>query len=106
MLRRPCELSDGQRYRLRLAQIISMLMHDDAAALARPSVVLADEFGSTLDRITAQTVARNLRRWVDRHSSRVISFILATAHDDLLEALQPDVLVWKGLGDAVEVLTR
>ena len=65
MLRRPCELSDGQRYRLRLAQVMAMLNESPAAS----AVVIADEFGSTLDRITALTIARNLKRWLAKHAT-------------------------------------
>ena len=77
MLRRPNELSEGQRHRLRLAQAM-------AVAQRRPeawSVLLADEFGSSLDRTTASALARSVRRWVTR--SR-ICLVAATAHDDLL----------------------
>ena len=86
MLRRPSELSQGQQHRLRLAQAL-------AVAERRPepwSVLLADEFGSTLDRTTASVIAGSVRRWVRR--SRVC-FVAATAHEDLLEPLDPDVLV-------------
>lgn len=86
MLRRPSALSEGQRYRLRLAQAM-------AVAERQPrdwAVLLADEFGSTLDRTTARALAKGVRRWVTR--SRVC-LVAATAHDDLLEPLCPDVLV-------------
>ncbi len=113
MLRRPMELSDGQRHRLRLAQVISEVMRGEEKTVAdysdasdRAAVILADEFTSTLDRVTAQTICRNIRRWMDRWNGPALSFVVATAHDDVLDALQPDVLVWKGLGDEVEVLTR
>ncbi|MCZ6834479.1 MAG: AAA family ATPase [Planctomycetota bacterium] len=98
MLRKPEELSDGQRYRLTLAQ----LMHE-AGKAKRAVVVIADEFGSTLDRLTAQIIARNIRKWVDREGQ---AFMCATTHDDLLEALQPDVLLWKGFGEELEVVYR
>jgi uncharacterized protein len=105
MLRRPRELSDGQQYRLRLAQVV-MAVIDQRSAVSEAAVVLADEFGSTLDRITAMTVARNIRRWMNRHAPAPLSFIAATAHDDLLEALEPEVLVWKGLGEEIEVVQK
>lgn len=82
------ELSDGQKYRFRLA-----------AALTRNSeFVLADEFCSTLDRITAKVIAYNLRKLALRNGT---GFLLATAHDDLTEDLQPDILVQKGFGDTL-----
>ena len=49
MLRRPCELSEGQRYRLHLAQAMAI-----AERMNEPwCVMLADEYGSTLDRATS-----------------------------------------------------
>lgn len=93
MLRTPSQLSDGQRYRLRLAQALH-LAHDQGC------VVIADEFGATLDRLTAKIIAMNVRKWVNR--SRC-TFICATTHDDLLEPLQPDVLLYKGLGSEIQI---
>jgi len=101
MLRRPSELSDGQRYRFGLARLIERATHADELA---EIVVLADEFGATLDRLTASVVACNVRQWVKR--SPGVCFIAATTHDDLLEALDPDVIVYKPLGGGVEIHRR
>lgn len=101
MLRRPSELSDGQRYRLRLAHAMALAEADHNAALR---VVLADEFAATLDRRTASNVASQLRKWVRRQSS--VCVVCATTHDDLLEPLEPDVLVEVPLGEAVHVRDR
>lgn len=100
MLRRPSELSDGQRYRLRLAQAFAAVdeLRGDLV------VILADEFAATLDRTTAAVIARNVHRFT-RRSPRVC-FVAASSHDDLLEALNPDVLIDKPLGGEIEVLTR
>ncbi|MEM1027283.1 MAG: ABC transporter [Planctomycetota bacterium] len=99
MLRRPRELSDGQRYRFRLAQVMARV---EAVPEDRWAVVLADEFGATLDRTTAWALSRNVRRWVDQ--SKRVCFIAATTHDDLLEPLGPDVLIEKHLGSGIEVV--
>jgi len=98
MLRKPQELSDGQRYRLRLAQLI-----DQARRATAHTIILADEFGATLDRMTAQVIARNIRRWIS-HSPH--TFVCATTHDDLLEHLQPDVLIVKDLGEHIDILAH
>ena len=99
MLRRPAELSDGQRYRFRLARCMALAAaHPREEAL---TVVLADEFAATLDRLTAHVLARNVRKWV-RHSP--VCFIAATTHDDLLEPFEPDVLVEKHLGEGIDVV--
>ena len=102
MLRRPAELSDGQRCRFRLARAFA-LAEAAPQVEGRPPVILADELGATLDRTTAATVARGVRKWATRSGA---CFIAATTHDDLLEPLSPDVLIEKGLGAAVEVVER
>ena len=56
MLRAPSELSDGQRYRYRLA----------LALARRPGWVVADEFCANLDRVLAKVVAFNVRRLADK----------------------------------------
>ena len=127
LLRRPHELSDGQRYRLRLARAIESLLADAekntrpprraanqdlpskpasaAAQQALPgdspcAVLVADEFCSTLDRLCARAIAYRTGRMADAHGVTVLA---ASAHDDLVEDLAPDVLVVKHEGDRVEV---
>ncbi|MCA9244995.1 MAG: ATP-binding cassette domain-containing protein [Phycisphaerales bacterium] len=80
MLRTPTELSDGQRYRFRLALALSM----------NPQWIVADEFTATLDRTLAQVVAFNVRRLADRTGT---GFLLATTHEDVTTDLAPDVHV-------------
>lgn len=89
MLRRADQLSDGQRYRYALARAIDAANASDD----RLTVVLADEFGSTLDRRTAAVIARNIRKWTRKAG---VCFIAATTHDDLLEPLEPDALIELG----------
>lgn len=113
MLRTPAELSDGQRYRFRLAQAMAEVQDgleqsapSNSSSSAQPelrALLIADEFGAALDRITAATLARNLRKFVDRLP---LIAAVATTHDDLLEPLQPDVLVHQQLGGTMEVLRR
>jgi len=97
MLRTPSQLSDGQRYRLRLAQSFLLAPPPQANVL---TVMLADEFGATLDRTTAKVIARNVRKWVTRSQ---VCFLCATTHDDLLESLDPDVVIEKHLGAGLEI---
>ncbi|MBN1846900.1 MAG: hypothetical protein JW810_14535 [Sedimentisphaerales bacterium] len=87
----PDQLSDGQRYRLRLA----------LALAANPPAVVMDEFCDRLDRVTAAVVAHQIRVHADR--CRTI-FVAASGHDDLLEDLQPDVVVVQHLGGTCQVL--
>ena len=75
------ELSQGQKYRAKLAY-----------TAARYDVVFADEFCATLDRETAKTISYSIRRQTlkDRLDA---TFIFATTHRDLIEDLRPDVLL-------------
>lgn len=94
LLARPRELSEGQRHRLHLARLIARVESAAPRAAARGEaslcVVVADEFLTPLDRITASAVTSATARWARRAG---VCFIAATAHDDLLEALGPDVLI-------------
>ena len=94
MLRLPGELSDGQRWRLRLAVTVHRVMRE--ARAGRPTLLVADEFCAVLDRVSACVVARGLRRTIDR-LARVgvpVRAAVATSHDDLSAALLPDETVW------------
>jgi len=105
MLRSPDQLSDGQRYRFRLARAMHAAAEAEHQTQAnRLMVIAADEFGATLDRVTAAVVARQVARWT--HAQRNVCFIAATTHDDLLEPLAPDTLIEKPLGTGVTVLER
>ncbi|MEM6551723.1 MAG: ATP-binding cassette domain-containing protein [Planctomycetota bacterium] len=102
MLRRPDELSDGQRARLRLALAMEAAEAAVEGSGGSPAALLvADEFGATLDRQTAKTLAASVRRFAERCP---VVMAVATTHDDLLEALSPDVLLYKPLGEGLEVV--
>jgi len=78
MLRTPGELSDGQLARYRLAY-----------ALATTAAPLAcDEFTALLDRPLAKVLAFGVRKLVSRTQR---GLLVATAHEDIAEDLQPDV---------------
>ncbi len=93
MLNRPSLLSDGQKYRFRLAQ---------ALASGR-RYIFADEFCSELDRITAATVAFNAARFVRKAKT---SLIVATSHRDILMDLAPDAIVTKDFTCPAEVIYK
>jgi ABC-type ATPase with predicted acetyltransferase domain len=101
LLRTPGELSDGQRFRFRLAfafgrsgsRQTSVLAGDGSLATSatRPAGwLLADEFAANLDRTLAKVIAFNLRNLITRTG---IGMLLATTHEDLIDDLRPDLLV-------------
>lgn len=92
MLRTPAELSDGQRYRFRLA----------LAVARRPRWIVADEFTANLDRTLAQVIAYNLGKVLRR---REIGLLAATTHEDVTADLQPDLHV-QGRLDGPPFVTR
>ena len=93
VLNKPALLSDGQKYRYRLAR---------ALASGR-RVIFADEFCANLDRITAAVVACNLRQFASRSG---VSFVLGGTDEHFLADLAADVLVVKRLAGPAEVIYR
>lgn len=89
-VRTPAELSDGQKYRFRLAKLLE----------ANADVWVADEFGAILDRTTAKVVANNFQK-VARQAGKIV--IVATTHTDLVEELAPSLLIEKRFMERVEV---
>lgn len=89
-LRLPSELSDGQRYRLKLAKIMSL----------GADVWIADEFGAVLDRVTAKVIAFNIQK-VARKQGKTL--LVATTHTDLVEELAPDLTITKRFRERVQM---
>ena len=93
VLNKAGNLSDGQKYRFRLAMALA----------ARKKFVFADEFCSELDRITAAVIAYNIHKFAKRTG---VTFILASSHDDILLDLSPDILVVKELSGKTQVVYK
>ncbi|EPG3568321.1 ATP-binding cassette domain-containing protein [Providencia rettgeri] len=89
-IRKPSEMSDGQRYRLKIAKLIE----------SGAQVWVADEFGAVLDRVTAQAVASNFQRAARQVGAAVM---VATTHEDLINALRPSVIITKHYKERVRV---
>jgi uncharacterized protein len=92
-IRKPSELSDGQRYRLKLA----IVMNSDA------DVWVADEFGAVLDRVTARVVAFSMAK-VARRAGK--TFMVATTHNDMIAELAPSLMITKRFREKVEIATK
>lgn len=90
-------LSDGERARLALARAIAQSRrrqeHRDIAC---------DEFTSTLDRLTARSVCHCIRRALTPNQR----FVCATAHDDVVPHLDPDIVLFTPLVGPPEMLRR
>jgi uncharacterized protein len=81
-IRRPNELSDGQRYRFRLAKAIET----DA------DVWVADEFMAVLDRTAAKVIAYSVQKTARRAGK---TLIVATTHTDMVPDLAPSLYIEK-----------
>ncbi|MGD0451195.1 MAG: hypothetical protein ABSA79_09110 [Candidatus Bathyarchaeia archaeon] len=90
MLRKYKELSEGQKYRYKLAKMISQ----------NADVLLIDEFGATLDREMAKVLAFCIQKWARRNKKMVI---VATTHKDLIEDFNPNIVVDKKFGQTTQV---
>ena len=93
VLNEASNLSDGERYRFRLAKAIA----------AGKKYVFADEFCSNLDRVTAAVISYNVHKFAKRTGT---TFILAASHEDILVDLRPDVLVVKELSGKTKVVYK
>lgn len=90
-IRKPSELSDGQRYRLKLALLLEK---NDA------DVWIADEFGALLDRVTAKVIAFNMQKVARRLGK---TFMVATTHTDMVDELGPDLTITKMFREKINV---
>jgi ABC-type ATPase with predicted acetyltransferase domain len=93
VLNQPINLSDGQKWRFRLA----------VALASGVKYIFADEYCNELDRITAAVISYNIHKYAKRTGA---TFILASSHDDILLDLAPDVLVVKELSGATQVVYK
>jgi ABC-type lipoprotein export system ATPase subunit len=89
-LRKYSQLSDGQKFRYRLAKFLE----------SDKQWLLVDEFAATLDRDTAKIVAFNLQKLARQMGKAVIA---ATTHGDLFEDLAPSVYVHKRFGEEINI---
>jgi ABC-type ATPase with predicted acetyltransferase domain len=89
-LRTYSQLSDGQKYRYRIAKLIE----------SGKQWWLMDEFAACLDRDTAKIIAFNLQKIARQQGKAVIA---ATTHSDLQEDLKPSVLVRKRFGEEIQI---
>ena len=87
------QLSDGQKYRYRIAKLIE----------SGKQWWLMDEFAACLDRDTAKIISFNLQKIARSHGKAVI---VATTHSDLVEDLSPSVLVNKRFGEEINIQYR
>jgi ABC-type lipoprotein export system ATPase subunit len=89
-LRTYSQLSDGQKYRYRIAKLIE----------SKKQWWLMDEFCACLDRDTAKIIAFNLQKIARQQGKAVIA---ATTHSDLFEDLSPSLHVYKRFGEEIQI---
>lgn len=83
------ELSTGQKERAKLASLLA----------DKPNLLVIDEFTAHLDSLTAQRVARKLGTLA---RSAGITVVVATNRVEVLNALNPDKVIYVGYGTAFE----
>lgn len=90
-IRKPAELSDGQRYRFRLAKIIE----------SGAKVWVADEFLAVLDRTTAKVIAFNLQKVARKVGA---TLMVATTHTDMVADLAPTLYIEKRYREKIQIV--
>jgi ABC-type ATPase with predicted acetyltransferase domain len=89
-VRRYSQLSDGQKYRYKIAKLIE----------SGAQWWIMDEFCATFDRETAKIVAYNVQKLARKLGKAVVA---ATTHTDLFDDLSPSVHIQKRFGREVTV---
>jgi len=84
------QLSDGQKYRYKIAKMME----------SKTQFWIMDEAMATLDRDTAKIVAFNLQKLARQQGKAVLA---ATTHTDLFEDLNPSVHIHKRFGKEITV---
>ncbi|MFA5783573.1 MAG: hypothetical protein WC962_01705 [Phycisphaerae bacterium] len=90
LLNTPANLSEGQQWRFRLA----------LALASQKQFIFADEYCSVLDRITAACISHSIRKFAARYKT---TFLLASAHNDMLGDLLPDAIVTRDFCGNTEI---
>ena len=90
VLNQPSNLSEGQKWRFRLAVAIS----------TGRKYVFADEFCSNLSRIEASAIAHKVWKYAKRTGT---TFIVAASAKDFLCDLAPDVIISKAMYEPAQV---
>jgi ABC-type ATPase with predicted acetyltransferase domain len=80
MLTKPSDLSEGQKYRYKLAKLLD----------SGKKIIFADEFCTNLDTLTAGAISHKIKRLSVTDKK---TFILASNRMDILPDLLPDVLI-------------
>jgi ABC-type ATPase with predicted acetyltransferase domain len=91
-IRKPSELSDGQRYRFRIAKIIE----------SKAQVWIADEFLAVLDRTTAKVIAFNMQKMARKLGA---TLIVATTHTDMVDDLAPNLYIEKRYREKIRIVS-
>ncbi len=89
LIRKPSELSDGQRYRLKIAKLLESDVH----------VWICDEFGAVLDRKTAKFLAHSVLKMAQKKG---VTVVIATTHTDLYFDFAPHLMIQKRYGHEVK----
>jgi len=89
-LRKYNELSDGQKYRYRVAKLME----------SGKQTWICDEFCNTLDRDTAKIVAWNMQKFARQLG---VTVLVASCNTDLTADLDPNVLIVKRFGKEIKI---
>lgn len=90
LIRKPSELSDGQKYRLRVAKLLEK----------ESDVWICDEFGAVLDRITAKFLANALWKM---SAKKKVTVVVATTHKDLMYDFGANLIINKKYAHGIDI---
>lgn len=89
------ELSEGQKLRYKIAFALATLIEKNY------DFIICDEFLNSLDRLQARVIAFSISKLL-RQSKK--GGIFVTALDDLIEDLNPNIIIFKGFGKDIKII--
>jgi ABC-type ATPase with predicted acetyltransferase domain len=98
------DLSDGEKFRFILYYYLMRILRSEGHHHNKPHILIFDEFCSTLDRITAKTIAQNVHkvRKILNENGKSIIMVFASAHDDLIPYINADYVYFKEFHPSVK----
>jgi len=90
-------LSQGEQYRATFARLLDIAL--DKAEKNPNYMIALDEFTSVLDRVTARCMSASINKYIrlkKKEGVRLAPFILVSANSDIIQYLQPSLVISLG----------
>ncbi len=85
-------LSQGEQYRATFGRLLNYALNKNK----QQYFIMMDEFTSVLDRQNAKCMSGSISKFIRKNNNNISNFILASANNDIIRYLQPNLLISLG----------